>query len=177
MRRRQDDHYPKVVRVAMAADLRAVMVPPLRKAMVSRMVGMDSLLQHKDSTGNLPRDKDNTDALLPAKYNTDSLLPAKDNTDSLLPAKDNTDNLLPAKDNTDNLLLAKDNTDSLLRFKGSTGSNQVAMADHHQTNLLMVVHRADIVLPRPHRGIRSRIVDRYAEKEEDQVFDMQGSTE
>ena len=55
----------------------------------------------------------------------------------------------------DNLPRAKDNMGSLPPAKDSTVSNLAAMADHHQTNLLMAVaHRADMALPHPLQGIR-----------------------
>jgi hypothetical protein len=119
MRRGQADHHPRTVRVAM------VVLPS--KAMVSRRVGMDSLLQVKDNMDNLPQVKDNTDNLPQVRDRMDTLLPATDNMDS-------------------------SRVD--MAAQGSSSSSKVAMVDHHQANLLTVDRRAAMGLLRLHRGTR-----------------------
>jgi hypothetical protein len=71
--------------------------------------------------------------------------------------KDNMDSLLRARDNTGSLLLAKDSTGNLLRVRDNMGSSQVAMVDHHQTNLLMVDSRVAILPHRLHGGTKTRL--------------------
>ena len=81
----------------------------------------------------------------------------KDNMDSLLQARDNTGSLLRARDNTGSLLRARDNTGSLLRVRDNTGSSQMAMVDHHQTNLLTVDNRVAILPRHLHGGTKTRL--------------------
>jgi hypothetical protein len=72
---------------------------------------------------------------------------------SLLQVKDTMASLLQVKDTMANLLLATDNMDSKeVDMVAQRNSRQVDMADHPQTNLPIVGHRADMGLPRLHRG-------------------------
>jgi hypothetical protein len=61
------------------------------------------------------------------------------------------------RDNTGSLHRAKDSTGNLLRVRDNMGNSQVAMVDHHQTNLHMVDSRVAILPHRLHGGTKTRL--------------------
>jgi hypothetical protein len=147
-RSKHNDHNLRVAQGVTAADLhKAVMVVYLSKPMVSHRADMDSP----------PLVKDNMDSFLRVRDNMDSLLRARDNMDSLLRDRDNMDSLLRDRDNMGSLLRARDNMSNLLRVRDNMGSSQVAMVDHHQTNLLTVDSRVAMLPRRLHGGTKMRL--------------------